>query len=320
VMLQQIERLRARASVVFVSHRLDEVLRVSDRVSVMRNGQCVAVREARSCTVEELQRLMLGHARSAEDGRPAAATSVGVAPVRLAVQELSRRGAYMGISFALHQGEILGLAGVAGAGCEQLCRTLFGIEAPDGGTMSLDGRPLTLRSPADAVAGGIGYVPAERGTEGIIGGMSVAANMTLAHLAEFCSGFGIDRRRERRAVGYWIERLRIGTPSPATRATDLSGGNQQKLVLAKWLIGQRLKVLVLDHPLRGLDVGARAEMSAAIGALTREGVGIVLVADTLDELIALSDTVIVMRDGRISARFSVVQDRPTPRAILEKMI
>jgi ribose transport system ATP-binding protein len=318
--LRQVERLRERASVVFVSHRLEEVLRVSDRVYVMTNGQCVAERDPRSCAVDELQRLMLGHALRAEYGRREAATSAASAPVRLAVQELSRRGEYTGISFALHPGEILGIAGVQGSGRESLCRTLFGTEAPDGGTILLDGRPLTLGSPADAVAHGIGYVPAERRTEGIIGGMSVGANMTLAHLAEFRRGFGIDRRRERSVVGHWIEQLRIRTPSPATRAADLSGGNQQKLVLAKWLIGQQPSVLILDHPLRGLDVGAKAEIFAAIGALARGGIGIVLIADTLDELIALSDTVIVMRDGRISARFSVAEDRPTQLAILEKMV
>jgi ribose transport system ATP-binding protein len=320
IVLHRIERLRERASVVFVSHRLEEVLRVCDRVYVMRNGQCVAARDSRSCTVGELQRLMLGHELSVDYRRPEAESSVAEAPVLLTVQELSRRGKYTDITFALHKGEVLGIAGVAGSGCESLCRTLFGIDAAHGGTMSLDGRPLTLRSPADAVAQGIGYIPAERDAEGIIGGMSVAANMTLAHVSEFCGCFGINLRRERSVVHHRIEQLRIVTPSARTRAADLSGGNQQKLVLAKWLIGRRSKVLILDHPLRGLDVGAKAEITAAIGELARGGVGIVLIADTLDELTALSDTILIMRDGRISARFSVVQDRPSQRAILEKMV
>ena len=317
--LREVDRLRERAAVVFVSHRMEEVLRVCDRVCVMADGRIVAERDARSSSVEELQRLVCAGAPDVGGVRREAPSPSAAPPVRLAVEELGRRGSYGGVSFDLHAGEVLGIAGARGSGRESLCRTLFGAEAPDSGTMLLDGHPLELRSPADGVARGIGYVSAERDTEGIIGGMSVSANVTLAHLSAFRGALGIDRRRERTAVEGWIERLRIRTPFPATRAADLSGGNQQKVVLARWLVGPRPTVLILDRPSRGLDVGARAELLALVRELARGGIAIVLVADTLEELLELSDSVLVLRGGRVSARFSVARDRPTPRAILEGM-
>ena len=317
--LQTVKALRTRASVVFVSHRLEEILRVCDRIYVMKDGRCLAEREAGTLTVEALEQLMVGHEISTDIARDAARPNMA-ASVCLEVRELSRRDKYADVSLALRHGEVMGIAGAAGSGCEELCRTLFGIDAPQSGTMLLEGRTVALRDPADAVAHGIGYVPAERASEGIIGAMSVAANMTLAHLARFCGRWAIDRRREQDVAERWIERLRIATPSATTRASDLSGGNQQKVALAKWLVGRQPRVLILDHPLRGLDVLARRDILETIRELARDGVGIVIVADSLDELLAVSDTVVVMRDGRVSARYSIAEDRPTRQAILESMV
>ena len=319
--LDQIERLRERASLIFVSHRLEEVLRVSDRIYVMTNGRCVAERDPRRCELEELQQLMLGQALGAEYGRSVAARApTDTTAVRLGVRELSRHGDYEAVSFELHAGEVLGVAGVEGSGREALCRTLFGAEGADGGDMRLDGRLMRFGSCAEAVRAGIGYVPAERRTEGIIGGLSVKENMTLAHVEEVSRGPFLDLRREKEVASRWIERLRIRTPSAETPATNLSGGNQQKVVLSKWLMAKNLKVLIMDHPMRGLDVGAKAEIFAVTRELARSGIGIVLIADTLDELIALSDTIIVMRDGRISQRFALAETVPTRLQILEHMI
>ena len=319
--LDQIERLRERASLIFVSHRLEEVLRVSDRIYVMTNGRCVAERDPRRCELEELQQLMLGQALGAEYGRSVAARApTDTTAVRLGVRELSRHGDYEAVSFELHAGEVLGVAGVEGSGREALCRTLFGAEGADGGDMRLDGRLMRFGSCAEAVRAGIGYVPAERRTEGIIGGLSVKENMTLAHVEEVSRGPFLDLRREKEVASRWIERLRIRTPSAETPATNLSGGNQQKVVLSKWLMAKNLKVLIMDHPMRGLDVGAKAEIFAVTRELARSGIGIVLIADTLDELIALSDTIIVMRDGRISRRFALAETVPTRLQILEHMI
>ncbi len=163
-------------------------------------------------------------------------------------------------------------------------------------------------------------MPAERRVEGIVGGLSVMDNMTLAHSEVVQRGPFIDSGRERRLARSWIERLGIKTPSPNTPAGNLSGGNQQKVVLAKWLIGTDTRVLILDHPMRGLDVGAKAEIFALIRGLAEQGIGVLLIADTLDELIALSHAIIVMRDGRISGRFDLAEAVPTRLQILERMV
>jgi ribose transport system ATP-binding protein len=316
--LRVVEQLRTRASVVFVSHRLEEVLRVCDRIYVMKDGRCTAERQGRTCTATALQLLMVGQAIGSDAAR--AARSPSAASPCLEVRQLSRRHAYADVSLVLNHGEVIGITGSAGAGCEEFCRTLFGIVAPHSGTILVDGRAVALRDPADAVALGIGYVPAERTSEGIMGAMSVEANMTLTHLARRGDRKAVSRRCDRHAVQRWIERLRITTTSAGARASDLSGGNQQKVALAKWLIGGQPRVLILDHPLRGLDVLARRDILEIIRELARDGVGIIIVADTLADLMAASDTVIVMRDGRIRARYSMAEDRPTEQTILERMV
>ena len=319
--LDQICRLRNLASVVFVSHRLDEVLKVSDRVYVMTDGRCVAERDPKGCSVIELQELMLGRQLSEEYYRNGDAEAAASETVRLSVQELCLKGSYEAVSFDLHVGEVLGLAGVQGSGRETLCRTLFGAEGPDSGRLLIDGEEMRFGSPADAVRAGVSYVPAERRTEGIVAGLSVRRNITLSHTEEVQKGPFLDSRRELDLVKRWIERLHIKTPSPETPAGNLSGGNQQKVVLAKWLISRQPKVLVLDHPMRGLDVGAKAEVFALIRGLAASGIAIILIGDTLDEIIALSHNIIVMRDGQISGRFPALSgNKPSPLAIIERMV
>jgi ribose transport system ATP-binding protein len=233
--------------------------------------------------------------------------------VRLSVRGLTRRGIYEDVSFDLHAGEVLGIAGVQGSGREALCRTLFGAEDADSGEFLVDGTLMRFAGPAAAIRAGIAYLPAERRAEGIIGGLSVKENMTLAHLPDVMRGPIIDRRRENDLARGWIERLHIRTRSPDTPAANLSGGNQQKVVLTKWLLGTDTSILILDHPMRGLDVGAKAEIFELVRELARTGMGILLIADTLEELM-------VMRDGRISARYSAAETEPTQLQILEHMV
>jgi ribose transport system ATP-binding protein len=314
-----IERLRRRASVVFASHRLDEVLRVSDRICVMVNGSCVAMRERDSCKIVDLESLMLGRELDVENEQQAPIPKPSP-KVMLSVRALARRNSYQDVSLELHAGEVLGIAELAGSGGESLCRTLFGAERADTGEIILEGRQVQLRKPADAVRLGIGYVPAERRLEGIIGGLSVRENMTLAHLDELRQGPFIDLAKEREVVKSWIKQMHIRTPTADTPAHDLSGGNQQKVVLAKWLIGKKLKILILDHPLRGLDVGVKAEMFALIRELARAGLGVLLLADTVEEVIALSHSVIVMKDGVVSGHFSPSEAKLSRLQILERMV
>ena len=227
MLFRQIRRLRERSSVVFVSHRMDEVLAVSDRVYVLSNGRCVAERAVGNTDPDELYRLMVGSDADAdtyiEQGRLAAGSA---APVRLEVKALAAPGLFRDVSFELRKGETLALAGVAGSGAEAICRALFGAEPISSGTMRLDGEQVAPRSPADAVALGIGYVPAERKVEGIVQGRSIHENMVLAFGADLGRGGVLNRQRERQEISTWMQRLRVKAPSAAERIDALSGGNQ----------------------------------------------------------------------------------------------
>ncbi len=316
-----IERLRASSSIIFVSHRLDEVLRVSDRIYVMRNGTCVAELDPKTSDIHELHRIMVGRSLSEgyyheADQHPPTETQS-----RLSVRGLTLPHHYEDVTFDVLPGEVVGIAGVQGSGREDVCRTLFGAMAPRSGTMLLDGREVRFASPADAVDAGVGYVPAERRTEGIIGPMNLSENMTLAHIWRVLRGPLVDYGAENRLVRDWIGRLAIKVTSPRARTNNLSGGNQQKLSLAKWLISDRLKALVLDHPTRGLDVGAKAEVYGLIRQLADRGLAMVLLADSLEETIALSHWIIVMKDGRIVDRLvAPAGAKPSQVAVLEKMV
>jgi ribose transport system ATP-binding protein len=317
----QIDRLRASASIIFVSHRLDEVLRVSDRIYVMRDGRCVAELDPKTSDIHALHLTMVGRGLSDSYYREADQHPPTAAEPRLSVRGLTLPRHYEDVAFDVLPGEVVGIAGVQGSGREDVCRTLFGALAPKAGKILLDGRAVRFTSPAGAVKAGVGYVPAERRLEGIIGPMSVSENMTLAHIWRVMRGLLIDRAGEDRLAREWIDQLSIKVPSHRARAGNLSGGNQQKLSLAKWLISDRLKVLVLDHPTRGLDVGAKAEVYALVRELADRGLAMVLLADTLEETIALSHRIIVMKDGRIVDRIEAPQGaKPSQVTVVEKMV
>lgn len=317
----EVRRLREIASVIFVSHRLDEVLEVSDRVYIMRNGQVVAERDPKQCDLSELYSLMVGRALSGNYYREDQQVPYDEAKTRLEVKDLSLPGRYESVSFTVHAGEVLGLAGVQGSGCEAVCRTLFGAFEQGGGQIAVDGKVVRFETPADAAARGIGYVPAERRVEGLVMGMRVDRNVTLAHMRVVQDGPLVNLRREESLVREWIKRLGIKTPRITTPARNLSGGNQQKVALSKWLISEGLKVLILDHPTRGLDVGAKSEVYDLVRSLAAQGIAILLLADTLEETIGLSHNIVVMKDGRISERIAApAGDKPSQVAIVERMV
>ena len=300
ILFARVRALRARASFIFVSHRLEEVLQLSDRIYVMKDGAVVAELLAADASVTMLHHLMVGRTLQAEYYRE---------PLQKPFREelylesdgLTLGNAYRDISFTLHSGEILGIAGVIGSGREELTRTLAGFAPHDRGKLSVAGREVSLRTPAEAVDCGIGYIPRERRVEGLVLFLSVAANITLADLARLTSYGLIDAGEERRLAKDWVDRLNIRTPGINTLCLNLSGGNQQKVVLAKWL-NAKVRILILDHPTRGLDVGAKEDVYELVRAVTAEGMAIVLTSDTLEETIGLSHTVLVMRDGEITYR------------------
>jgi ribose transport system ATP-binding protein len=319
ILFGRVRALKTRASFVFVSHRLDEVLALSDRVYVMKDGRVVADLAAAEADVHQLHQLMVGRGRQAEYYRESKQRPHG-AKVLLAVENLAVAGAYRGVDFALREGEILGVAGVIGSGREALCRTLFGFEQPSAGRILIDGQPVRLASPSDAVAHGIGYIPRERRTEGLVLFLPVAANMTLASLEQVERGKLIDYGKEKRVARSWVEKLHIRTPSIRALCLNLSGGNQQKVVLAKWM-SARSRIVILDHPTRGLDVGAKEEVYELIRAMSNDGIGIILTADTLEETIGLSHTILVMRDGIVTRRFDASPgQKPEQVELIEHMV
>lgn len=319
LLFKQINRLRGSATIVFVSHRLEEVVEISDRIIVMTDGRKVAERTKGSVDRNELYELMIGRRQTIEPkgDRPAS----DLAPI-LKVDRLGSGNHFRDVSFEVRPGEILGIAGVLGSGAEEVCRALFGAEHIKTGTIELGGQDRSPTSPRVAVKNGIGYLPADRRGEGMLPSRSIMENAVLTFGLDYGVGSTIlQRARERPVALDWMKRLNVKMDKTTAAISSLSGGNQQKIVLAKWLMAKDLKVLLLDHPSRGLDPGARDELFAVIRQQARNGLSIVFVGDTIAELLELSDRILVMRDGEITARFDLAIDMmPKEEDIVAAMV
>lgn len=317
----QVRRLREFASVVFVSHRLDEVLDVCDRVTVLRGGQSVGEVPTAGAAPSELHRMMIGSTGSDDHYHDTAArrTDEERTP-RLVVRGLAGK-TFRDVDLDVHAGEIVGIVGVHGSGREDVCRALFGAEPTLAGEVTLDGEKLDLSGTRAACAAGVGYVPAERKTEGMVGPMSVADNMTLTKQKARCAGPVVMPKKQASLVDSWIERLSIRTPHRGTAIQRLSGGNQQKVVLARWLVAGDIRLLLLDHPTRGLDIGARSEVYRLMRELAHSGVATILLADSLEEAIGMSDRIVVMSDGRATTEVACPSGaKPTPLDLVKEMV
>ncbi len=292
-----VRRLRGRGvAVIFISHRLEEVTAIADVVTVLRDGRHVATRPARELAHGELVRLMVG--RSLEALFPKQETAVG--DPLLVAEGLSRRGVFADVSFQLRRGEIVGLAGFVGAGRSEIARSLFGIDPLDAGRVWIEGRPFRPRSPRAALRRGLAYLPEDRLAQGLVQQMSVRENVSLAVLPSLTPGGILRPRREQTLARRFMDRLRIKATSPSQPVRSLSGGNQQKVVLSKWLAAEP-KVLILDEPTHGVDVATKADVHRAISQLAAEGLAILLISSELPELLAMSDRILVMREGRLVA-------------------
>jgi ABC-type sugar transport system ATPase subunit len=305
-----VRRLREQGvGIIYISHRLEEVFELADRVTVLRDGKYVDTLDVANATPARLISMMVG--RSLDTLFPKVEVPRGE-PI-LEVQGLSRAGVVEDINLTLHRGEILGLSGLVGSGRSDLAQILFGVHPPDAGKIRLNGRPVRIGSPQAAMQMGIAYVSEDRQRQGLILPMTVKENSSLAILSQLAR-FGFVRiRQEERLVQEMVEKLQVRTPSIHQRVANLSGGNQQKVVLAKWLLC-RPQVLILDEPTRGIDVGAKAEIHRLMSELASQGIGIIMISSELPEILGMSDRVLVMRRGRIVAEF------PRAEATQEKII
>ncbi len=312
--------LTKRASFIFVSHRMEEVIELSDRIYVMKDGEVVDVVESGNANIDAIQHKMVGREVDKEYYREQKQKPYQADQVLVSVAGISHGNRYRDISFDLHRGEVLCLVGTEGSGREAILRSLFGLATPNRGSITVKGNRLSRHKAADGVTLGIGYVPRERKVEGIVGGMNLFENMTLSQMRNFSKGGVLRVGEERQLAKDWIGRLSIKTPSELKDCGGLSGGNQQKVVLAKWRSGGS-DIMLLDHPTRGLDIGAKEDVYEMIREMSDAGVGILLVADTLEEAIGLSHTILVLKDGEIQKRFACTPgDKPSLYDLLHYMI
>jgi ABC-type sugar transport system ATPase subunit len=292
--------LQARGvTILYVSHRMEEIHRLCDEITVLRDGRHVATRPVSEMDEASLVQLMIG--RRLEQYFPAHTTSAR-GEERLRVEGLTRRGAVSDVSFTLHGGEVLGLAGLVGAGRSEIAQTIFGLAPPTRGSIWVRGHRVDIRSARQAVRLRIGFVPEDRKKQGLVLGMKTGENATLPTLPLLARLGWIDGGRERGTIGRLFDRLRVrATPDAVT--ASLSGGNQQKIVMAKWL-ASNCDILILDEPTRGVDVGAKAELHAWIDELASQGCAVLLISSDLPELIGLSSRILVLRNRRVVGEVS----------------
>ncbi|HSC80703.1 MAG TPA: sugar ABC transporter ATP-binding protein [Chitinolyticbacter sp.] len=291
--------LKARGvAIVYVSHRMEEIFKICDKISVLRDGSFVGERVIAETGFDEIVKLMVGR----ELGERFPGRDVAPGEVRLKVADLSDEGNISHIGFEVRAGEVLGVAGLMGAGRSEILKTLFGVNRTTGGQVELDGKPVAPRDPGEAIAAGIGFVTEDRKSQGLVLGLSVRENATLVHLDEYARGGVVNGRAESAAVQLLIQELHIRTRDAELDVKSLSGGNQQKVVFAKWL-AKPPRVLLLDEPTRGVDVGGKAEIYHIINRLAAAGTAIVMVSSELPEVLAMSDRILVMHQGRQAGIF-----------------
>ncbi|MEO6001600.1 MAG: sugar ABC transporter ATP-binding protein [Opitutus sp.] len=298
-----IRRLKARGvAIVYISHRMDELFAIGDCVTVLRDGRHVGTRRIGETSMAELVRLMVG--RELHEHFPKQSAPLGKEALR--VEGLNVRGVLHDISFSLMRGEVLGVAGLMGSGRTELARAIFGADRIDTGRIFVEGEEQRLGSPRAAIDAGIGFLTEDRKNQGLVLVLSVQDNICLPSVEVFANGGIMEVARERSAAAKNIADLRIKTPSAQQRVGHLSGGNQQKVVLAKWLCTDA-RILIFDEPTRGIDVGAKVEIYQLMNQLAAKGVGILMISSELPEILGMSDRILVMREGRLAGEFNAAE-------------
>jgi rhamnose transport system ATP-binding protein len=301
--------LRGRGvGMVYISHRLEELPVIADRVTVLRDGRTIDTREMSEVSRQQLIQMMVGRELSAVFPK----REVQLGDVVLELRDLGcSESGIRDINLSVRAGEIVGLAGLVGAGRTELARAIFGLTPADSGEIFLRGEPVRIGSPREAIKRGIAYLPEDRRRHGVILDMQIGSNITLASLDQISRGAGLDFRREREIAGDYARRLGVKTPAIYAPVATLSGGNQQKVALSRWLL-TRPRVLILDEPTQGIDVGAKSEIHALMTDLAAEGVAVLMISSELPEILGMSDRVAVMHGGRlveILARADATQEK-----------
>jgi rhamnose transport system ATP-binding protein len=286
-------------AIVFISHRLEEIFEICDRITVLRDGELVGVRNPAEISVDGIIRMMVGRPLSTlfEKGE-----THKVGTPMLEVQNLTRAMKFEDISFEVRAGEIVGIAGLVGSGRTDVARALFGALDIDRGTVRLNGKGVRIKHPRQALSLGMIYLPEDRQHHGLLMPMSVTHNTTLTILDRLAKNGWVRDRIEREITQEYVQKLRISLRDVSQPVRELSGGNQQKVVLSKWLL-TKPKVMILDEPTRGIDIGAKSEVHRLMGELASQGLAILMISSELPEILAMSDRMIVMREGRITGRF-----------------
>jgi ribose transport system ATP-binding protein len=297
-----IKILTARGvAIIYISHRLEEIAKIGNRVTVLRDGEYIKTVNVENgkIDIDNLIQLMVG--RKLDEQFPKETVTPGAELLK--VVNLNRQGVLHNVNLNLRAGEILGLAGLVGAGRTEVARAIFGADRIDSGEVLIDGKPVKINSPFSAIAARIGLAPENRKTEGLVQLLPIDSNINLASMNRVCTNGVINKSRMNYISSKLVTNLRVITPSLKQKVMNLSGGNQQKVVLAKWLASES-KVIILDEPTRGIDVGAKVEVYQLMNELVKQGVGIIMISSELPELLAMSDRIMVMHEGKITGELS----------------
>ena len=305
-LFQVIEKLKKQGkAIVYISHKMDEIFRIADVITIMRDGKHIATKAAPLMTQEEVIRLMVG--RELSNMYPNHSKEVGKFDkdeVMLKVRGLIRKQEFKDINFEVKRGEILGISGLMGAGRTEVMETIFGLRTPDSGTIEVRGKTVSMKSPQTAINEGLAFVSEDRKLYGLNLAGTIRTNISIAYLKQvLLGGFWVNFKKERRIVDNLMKQLTVKAPSREMIVNNLSGGNQQKVILAKWLMGDP-DIFIMDEPTRGIDVGAKAEIYKIMVELVSRGKSIIMISSEMPELLGMSDKVIVMHEGRITGRFT----------------
>lgn len=292
------------AGIIYISHRMDEINVISDRVIVMRDGEYVGTLVTKECTKNDIIRMMVG--RTVFSAPKEASSVPKDAPVVLRCENLNRGNAVKNVSFELRKGEVLGFSGLMGAGRTETARLLFGADKMDSGKIFVNGKEVRIQSPGDGVKAGIGYLSEDRKRFGLVVDKDVEENTVLAALDQFVSGIFVNHKKAREAAQKYVDELKTKTPSVKQPVKKLSGGNQQKVVIAKWLV-RDCDILIFDEPTRGIDVGAKSEIYSLMEKLAKAGKSIIMISSELPEVLRMSDRVIVMCEGKITGEIPIAE-------------